>query len=264
MPPSPDASRLGALGQTAVDVLTFALSLGGHLAVAVLVVAFSVVNLDLDSPGDRTSGPDAPVGNNGGESGGGALQTLPVPVRVSVYQPGAPKADDAEPTPKDTPRQPKKQAPATADDAEGTGGGEGDGQAKKEGVAGKPPRGNKKPCDPVEEITQLGPTKWRVERSLIDWYAVHLRELEKQAGVAVHKGDNGKRDGARLYLPRCSVLRQAGFRGGDVVHSVNGHKVSTIAKGVKTYAKVRNSAKLTVELTRKNGKQLTLVYKLAK
>ena len=94
--------------------------------------------------------------------------------------------------------------------------------------------------------------------------SVHLRELEKQAGVAIHKGEDGKRDGARLYLPRCSILRQAGFRGGDVVHSVNGHKVTTIANGVKTYAKVRKDNTLKVNVTRKNGKHLTLTYKLVK
>ena len=55
---------------------------------------------------------------------------------------------------------------------------------------------------------------------------------------------------------------RTGCGGGDVVHAVNGHKVTTIANGVKTYAKVRNDRVLKVELTRKNGKSLTLTYKL--
>lgn len=266
MPPTPSATSpaldtFGTGGQKLVDLATFIVSLGAHVLVAVLAVGLQVVTLDLDGPGAENGSEDGPVGNNGGEVGGPEqLQTPPVPIRVSVYQPGAPKAEETpEPPPKHT-APPDASAEGTPTEAVPTE--EGDGQAKKEGVAGKPPRGNKKPCEPVDEIQQVSATKWKVERSLIDWYAVHLRELEKQAGVAVHKGDDGKRDGARLYLPRCSVLRQAGFRGGDVVHSVNGHKVTSIANGVKTYAKVRNDRTLKVDITRKNGSQLTLTYKL--
>jgi len=254
---SPPLDTFGSRGQKLVDLLTFVVSLGGHLLVAALAVGFQVVTLDLDGPGDPDGATDAPVGNDGGEAGGEELQTPPVPVRVSVYTPGAPKPEEPQEQPKQA-QTPPSDAPVT-DAAPSQ---EGSGNAAKEGVAGKAPKGNKNPCEPTPEIQKVGDHKWKVERSIIDWYAVHLRELEKQAGVAPHKGKDGKRDGARLYLPRCSVLRQAGFRGGDVVHSVNGHKVTTIANGVKTYAKVRKDRTLKVEVTRRNGKQLTLTYKL--
>ena len=251
------------LRQVVLDAGTFGASLLGHLALAAVVFGFGAVTLDLDTPGDEHGATQGPVGNDGGNAGGeAALQTPPVPVRVSVYQPSAPKPKEPakQPKSKSQPtKQPPSETPATTT-SEPTP--EGSGTASKEGVAGKAPRGNKKPCDPVEEITKVSEHKWKVERSILDWYAVHLRELEKQAGVGIHRGDNGKRDGARLYLPRCSVLRQAGFRGGDVIHTVNGHKVTTIANGVKTYAKVRGDRVLKVDLTRKNGKSLTLTYKL--
>ncbi len=255
--PVPTLHTFGPIGQTLVDLGTIGLSLFGHLAVAALVIGLGAVTLDLDGPGDPNGATEGPVGNNGGEAGSDeALQTPPVPVRISVYQPSAPKPEQTPKTP-DTP-PPDQSTPTTAPESSP----EGTGDARKEGVAGKAPRGNKKPCEPVEEIVKISSTKWKVERGLLDWYAVHLRELEKQAGVGIHRGADGKRDGARLYLPRCSVMRQAGFRGGDVVHSVNGHKVTTIANGVKTYAKVRNARTLKVDLTRKNGKSLTLTYKL--
>ena len=247
------------------DLVTLGASLVGHMLVAGVILGFGVVTLDLDGPGDENGATEGPVGNDGGDAGSeDVLQTPPVPVRISLYQPSAPKPEQAEPTPSEP--TPTKARPESANEATSStpqpAAPEGDGDANKEGVAGKAPRGNKKPCEPVDEITKVGDHKWKVERSLLDWYAIHLRELEKQAGVGIHRGKDGKRDGARLYLPRCSVLRQAGFRGGDVVHAVNGHKVTTIANGVKTYAKVRNDRVLKVELTRKNGKSLTLTYKL--
>jgi len=260
---APTLTTFGPIGQKVVDIGTIGLSLFGHLAVAAIVIGLGAVTLDLDGPGDVNGATEGPVGNDGGEAGGEeALQTPPVPVRISVYQPSAPKPEDTRPTPDKQP--PKESTPSTAptDTTATESTPEGTGDARKEGVAGKAPRGNKKPCEPVEEIVKVSATKWRVERGILDWYAVHLRELEKQAGVGVHRSEDGKRDGARLYLPRCSVLRQAGFRGGDVVHSVNGHKVTSIANGVKTYARVRNDRTLKVDITRKNGKSLTLTYKL--
>ena len=237
-------------------MITFGISLGGHLTIAALVVGFQVITLDLDGPGDTDGATDSPVGNNGGEAGEQVLQTPPVPVRVSVYTPGAPKPEET--PPRQTQTTPDDPNPATTPQTSDAG----SGQADKEGVAGKAPKGTKNPCEPTPDIEKVGANRWRVQRSLLDWYAIHLRELEKQAGVGIHRGKNGKRDGARLYLPRCSILRQAGFRGGDIVHSVNGHKVTTIANGVKTYAKVRKDRTLKVELTRKNGKHLTLTYRL--
>ncbi|HCH63013.1 MAG: hypothetical protein CL927_09480 [Deltaproteobacteria bacterium] len=263
-PPNPPPQRLpAALRQAILDASTLGASLFGHLLVAAVIFGFGVVTVDLDTPGDDNGATEGPVGNDGGDAGGEqTLQTPPVPVRISVYQPGAPKPEETnEPKPRKT--QPSAQpTPETTSTTATEPTPEGDGKAKTEGVAGKAPRGNKKPCEPAEEITKVSEHKWKVERSILDWYAVHLRELEKQAGVGIHRGKDGKRDGARLYLPRCSVLRQAGFRGGDVIHTVNGHKVTSIANGVKTYAKVRNDRVLKVDLTRKNGKSLTLTYKL--
>jgi hypothetical protein len=260
-PPQPTAFR--PFVQKLLDFGTIGTSLLGHVVVAALVVGFNVVTLDLDGPGAEDGATEGPVGNGGGDAGGDdSLKTPPVPVRVSVYQPSAPKPKDAEPTPR---TEPTKSKPEPTDNTASTNtesSPEGTGDASKEGVEGNAPRGTRKPCEPAEEIVQVGETRWRVKRSIIDWYAVHIRELEKQAGVGIHRSEDGKRDGARLYLPRCSILRQAGFRGGDIVHSVNGHKVSTIAAGVKTYAKVRNDRVLNVEITRKNGTKVTLTYKL--
>lgn len=224
----------------------------------------------LDTPGDE--GPeDAPLGNDGGE-----LVSLSTPVQVSIYKaPSKPKAVAPVASAEPAASEPPAAAGAGAGEAvvAETGGAEGGpaGEATdyvaptrtlREGVQGKPPRGKKKPCETIEEIVSLGDDKWRVERDLLDWYATHLRELEKQVAVSSHRGDDGKRDGARLYLPRCSLLKQGGFQNGDVVHTVNGRKLNTVAQGVAAYLAVRNDRSLTVELTRKDGTQRTQYYRL--
>lgn len=199
-------------------------------------------------------------------SGGGELAPLTEPVQVAIYKEPA----KAAPVTSTAPTTPVAEAPAASTESssgEGTsrktssvssnrGSKESTGSARSEG-SGKPPRGKKKPCDKLDEITQLSDTSWRVERDLLDWYATHLRELDKLAGVVTHKDDDGKPDGARLWLPRCSYLKQGGFKHGDIVRSVNGREVYTIPQGVKAWIAERKAKKLTVVLTRRNGEERT-------
>ena len=250
-----------------VYVICFALSLALHGAVVGPYVAWVWVNLELDSPGEDNDN-DGPVGNNGGELAA-ASPTLapPVPVNVSIYVEPVRSSSKATPTastkPSSKPDRSTGSESSTEPEAERQGEKtEGTGTAKKLGVAGKPPRGKKKPCEPIDEVTKISTYKWAVERDLIDWYATHLRQLEKEAGVATHKDKDGKPDGARLYLPRCSVLKQGGFRNGDIIRSVNGRKVYTIPQAVAAYLAVRKDGMITVKLTRKNGNELTHRYRL--
>ncbi|MCB9780857.1 MAG: hypothetical protein H6742_19975 [Alphaproteobacteria bacterium] len=235
-----------------------------HLFAASPWLAWSEFTAELDTPGDE--GPGGPVGD-----GGAAMERPAGPVQVSVYREAKPqrKASTA----------PRKSSGAAAQKGSGEEGG-GDGAeaeveadqgsagsgpvAVKEGTPGKPPRGRKKPCEPIDEIVQLGPDKWSIERDVLDWYAGHLKELQKQVGLSSHRGDDGKRDGARLYLPRCSVLRQGGMKNGDIVHRVNGRKVNTIAQGVTTWLAVRNDKTIKVEFTRRGGEELTYTYRIKK
>ncbi len=138
------------------------------------------------------------------------------------------------------------------------------GAAENSGVTGRPPRGKRKPCDPLEEVTQLGPQKWRVERSIVDYYASHLRELDRQAVTKTMKDDKGKPFGVRVYLPRCSDLRSGGLKNGDIITSVNGKKVATLPQAIKTWMQVRNKSNIKVAITRKDGSEVVFQYKIAK
>lgn len=254
-----------------LHLLAWALSFALHVAGALPLVVYTRFAHLYDLAGEDGPEDDRPTGDEGGP-----LLPVAVPVQVSVYTERArastpPAAAAPRPAPSTS-----KTATGTADKAvegEATEGGPAmanqrearlaETRTLKEGTSqGAPPRGKKKPCEQIEEIVKLDETTWRVERDLLDWYATHLRELEKQVGVSSYRDEDGKRGGARLYLPRCSVLRQGGMRNGDVVRTVNGRKVNTVAQGVATWLAVRGQKTVVVELTRKEGQDLVHTYHL--
>ena len=270
--PAPERVRGLLLGMVALLISLFL-----HLTLASPWIAWLMVRAnEVERPGEEDGAESGPVGDEGGEMELGEPAELVAPVHVSLYRPPGPgPVIEPEPAPPEpapprrTPPQrrppPKKSEPTkeVVDKAEGGAAtGSGGGKASKTGVAGKPPKGNKKPCEQVDEIVQINDTRWRVERDLVDWYATHLRELDKEGGVGTHKDERGKPDGARIYLPRCSVLRQAGLKNGDIIRTVEGKKVSTIPQALATYLAVRNRDDLVVKLTRKTGEELTLHYHL--
>jgi hypothetical protein len=241
---------------------TFAVSAGLHLALLAPVLLLLWLDREIeDSPGDDGT-EDAPAGNDGGEVAHGVEE--PPPITVSLYDEAAANAAAAaEIVP--------ASGPAAAPTATAAPRGAVDGDATVSdpvvdhmGAAGRRPRGNRKPCEAIEEIVAKGENRWRVERDVVDFYATHLKELEKQVGVSTHRGSDGKPDGARIYLPRCSVLRQAGMRHGDIVHTINDRRVATIPDAVAAYLLLRDDPDLTVEVTRKNGDDLVFHYKLVK
>jgi len=120
---------------------------------------------------------------------------------------------------------------------------------------------NKPPCPEVEEVVQLGPTSWSVEREFIDYYASHLAELMKLAGTYPHEDEAGKPDGFRLGLPRCSVLRRGGLKSGDVIHEVNGIRINTVLQAVAAWFDLRNDPHVTIKLSR-GGKRIQHHYQV--
>jgi hypothetical protein len=121
-------------------------------------------------------------------------------------------------------------------------------------------RKDKKPvCGPPnEQIAKTGEASWTVDRALIDYYAGNLKELMKLGSVAPHKAD-GKPDGFRVGLARCSPLREGGLKSGDVVHDINGRKVNNLLQAVAAYFALRKEDTLTVHVTRA-GKPVAMTY----
>ena len=85
------------------------------------------------------------------------------------------------------------------------------GREENSGVSGSPAPGPKNSCEPTDQIVKVKSHHSRVGRDLVDYYATHLRELDRQLSASTHRGEDGKPDGMILYLPRCSLLRHVGL-----------------------------------------------------
>jgi hypothetical protein len=125
----------------------------------------------------------------------------------------------------------------------------------------KKPHKPVKPCDPpTDEIAKLEDKHYEIKRTLVDYYTSHPFQFDDLAGVWTHKDKaSGEADGFKIGLPRCSVLKQAGFRSGDIVNDVNGRTISTIPQAIGAYFAMSHKETFIVNVTRK-GEKLTLTY----
>lgn len=250
-------------------VISLLLSSLVHGAIAAPYIAWSLTEPPI------TAGEDGPEGEKVGDGAvgdGGAPSeptlTPPAPVNISMYvepiaAPSPPAETAPQPTQASTPKPTQSSSGRTSSrPTRGSGEGTTPGQETNSGVEGSPAPGPTNNCDPVDSITKIGTKHWRVDRELVDYYASHLRELDRQASTSTHRDEAGKPDGILIYLPRCSIIRHGGLRNGDVIHTVNGRKVSNVANAVTTYLAVRKDKNISVLITRKNGKQVTLKYRL--
>jgi hypothetical protein len=247
--------------------LSLGVSVTAHLAVASPAILWLYLFADpmLDLPGEEGQ-EDGPIGNDGGEVPQGEAD--PEPMAVSLYVEPVEAPPSVEPVDPTAAGPAPASKPATKSPIEGTA--EGDpntttiSPAAEMGVKGRRPRGDRKPCEPIDEIVSVADDKWRVERDVVDYYAAHLRELQRQVAVSTHSGADGKPDGVRIYLPRCSVLRQAGIKHGDIIHTVNGKRVATLMDGIGAYLTLRGEENLQVEITARNGQKRVHRYRLRK
>ena len=247
-------------------VISLLLSSLVHGAVAAPYIAWSLTEPPITAGEDGPENQD--VGDGAAGDGGAPSEptlTPPAPVNISMYvEPTAPPSTTSEPVPQANTSKPAKPTAGqtTSRPTRGSGEGTSPGKEDNSGVEGSPAPGPTNNCEPVDSITKIGTKHWRVDRELIDYYASHLRELDRQASTSTHRDDAGKPDGILIYLPRCSVIRHGGLRNGDVIHTVNGRKVSNVANAVTTYLAVRKEKNISVLITRKNGRQVTLKYRL--
>jgi hypothetical protein len=177
-----------------------------------------------------------------------------------------PIAEEEEPEPP-LPPEDEEEAVADADSeaTETTPGATGSYKAwkRKRGADGTGRRGRPgdKPCPPPHPGVITLENGWRVERPLIDFYASNLRELQELGKVYTQRNKDRKPTGFRMHLARCSVLRQAGMKTGDIVHDVNGRKIYTLLQAVSAYFVLRNDPVITLNVTR-GGRALTLRYEI--
>lgn len=206
------------------------------------------------------------------------------PVRVALYTPPPPEAVEApeapetpevpeEPPEPETSPEPPPTTPSTRPPVASTPPATpppepsteppDPGDPDNSGVVGQPaPQGQREPCDEVTEVTRIDNTSWQVKRDIIDYYASHLRQLDRQAGTATARGREGVPIGVRVYLPRCSVLRAVGLRNKDIILSINDRPVSTLPQAIKTWLALRNESNITVRIRRKGVGPVTHTYRI--
>ena len=141
----------------------------------------------------------------------------------------------------------------------------GDRQRVASGQGGSSKKTNKKrECvEPTGQIEDQGGGEYVVEKALVDTYANDLGAASTLAWATWHEDASGETDGFRVRRIQCgSPLHEAGFRNGDVVHSVNGREITTIPDALVAYRKVKRRDTLKVELTRKDGTSERLKYRL--
>jgi hypothetical protein len=277
--------------RTTISLLSALFSIGVHSCVVVPYVLShwpdpAAIGEDVE---DGPLG-DGPIGTGQAAAAAPELLVPLDPVNISIYAPPPPEVVPTE-VPEETapevpvaPETPVPTQPVVASSGGSSGGsggsggsgtntsGDGSGEATdspgdpdNSGVVGQPTIGGQRdPCEEISEVTQLNSTKWRVQRKIVDYYASHLRQLDRQAGTATAHGREGVPIGVRVYLPRCSVLRSVGLRNKDIILSINDRPVATLPQAIKTWLALRNERDIVVQVRRRGVGKITHNYRIVR
>ncbi len=121
------------------------------------------------------------------------------------------------------------------------------GPADQEGGKGKA----QECLPPNKDIKEVNATKWRVKRSMVDYYVNHMKSAQNLAWTAWVEV-NGERRGFRVRRIRCgNDLHQLGFRNKDVITHVNDVPVTSLGEAVQAYMRLRKKNVLVVTLKRR-------------
>jgi hypothetical protein len=261
-----DASHCRGKSVDGLKLAQWAVSIGAAVGIAAIPM-FPLLDVALRAPAVPAEDPFE-------ELTWTSLSTLPTlrlaPVEVS--EPTAPAAAPAPEVRRARPSPPELPAPTspvvTEEDDGLADAGEETPQSRRRKRLGARRRTHAaaapEPCPELHpDIAQQEEYAFVVERDLLEYYAHHLLELESLARVATHEDNSGEKDGFRLGIKRCSLLYQAGFRTGDVVHSVNDRRIVNVVQAVGAYMALRKQPELVVAVTRK-GKPLQFTYAIHK
>jgi hypothetical protein len=121
----------------------------------------------------------------------------------------------------------------------------------------EPRRGRacEEPADPL--IVAEGSGSYNIREAVIQRYTRDWSRLGDLGWSEVHRGADGKADGMRIGGIRCgSDPWDAGFRSGDVIHSVNGRRVHNIPQVIAAYAALSGKRAFEVELSRGGARRI--------
>jgi hypothetical protein len=114
-----------------------------------------------------------------------------------------------------------------------------------------------------EGVVAVSETEFRVDRATVDAYAGDLERASQLAWVGWSRDASGEIQGFVVRRMGCSsILRYAGLRNGDVIHTINGQRITTVSQALKAYVQLRDKRVLRLQVTRSDGTSLQLKYRL--
>ncbi len=109
-------------------------------------------------------------------------------------------------------------------------------------------------------IQRVDPGTWSVDVTLVEVYTSDLQAAGVLAHAIPHRNAKGQRDGVLLLDVReGSPLHQAGFHRGDVVHSVDGRRLSGPVRVLRMMHDLRGADEVAVRISR-DGQTLDQHY----
>lgn len=106
-------------------------------------------------------------------------------------------------------------------------------------------------------------THWKINEAYWQQRLADIPSLAREVGVDIYKEGNVQK-GYKLISARGSqLLKDLGLAPGDILHEVNGVKLTSVHQGLAAYQKIRNASEIRVLVSR-NGQRQTRVYTIDK
>jgi general secretion pathway protein C len=105
-------------------------------------------------------------------------------------------------------------------------------------------------------IEKDGENKFIVDEATFNKALENPEKLANSIRAVPHKDSDGKIDGYRLSgVRRSSLFNKLGIRNGDVVHTVNGHELTSMQTAMEAYQSLQNERNFNFEISRRNKRQ---------
>jgi type II secretion system protein C len=125
-------------------------------------------------------------------------------------------------------------------------------QAPEEGEEEEQPKKNANEIEGASDSINCNGTSCTIERKFVDQLLANPAVLASQGNARPYAKEDLK--GFRLSRVKSGTLpRMLGLRSGDVITAINGQPLDSLDGAMKLYAKLRNAAHLTVDVTRNKG-----------
>lgn len=108
-----------------------------------------------------------------------------------------------------------------------------------------------------EGVKKVGTNKYELQRSEVEDQLSNPEEMAKQARIVPNVTKGGKTEGIKLIgVQGESVYSKIGIRTGDVVHSINGKKITSQARALELLDQMRKENDVKIEVERRGKKQM--------